>query len=99
MYVAKCESMITSNCRLSTLWLTSTEKLVKCLVLHNTGGLGSLSCTIPSLDHPPIVWLLQNISTSLHEKIITVYVCMHVYFSSFKEKSQNTQSVVTTSPE
>ena len=42
------------------LELTNTEKLVKCEVLHNTGGLLSLSCTIPSLDHPPVVWLLQH---------------------------------------
>ena len=40
------------------LELTSTEKLVKCEVLHNTGGLVSLSCMIPSVDHPPVVWLL-----------------------------------------
>ena len=39
-----------------TLELTSTEKLVKCVVLHITGGLGSVSCMIPLLDHPPVVW-------------------------------------------
>ena len=49
--------MITSD-DFSALELTRTEKLVKCVVLHCIGGLGSLSCIIPSLDHPPMVWLL-----------------------------------------
>ena len=63
----------TSNC-LSTLGLTSTEKLVKCVVLHSTGRSGSLSCIIPSIDHPPMVWLLQNISTN-YMKGSSLYVC------------------------
>ena len=40
------------------LELTNIEKLVKCVVLHNTVGLVSLSCIIPLVDHPPVVWLL-----------------------------------------
>ena len=49
--------MITSVA--SVLALTKTEKLVKCVLLHITaGGLGSASCIMPSLDHPPLVWLL-----------------------------------------
>ena len=51
--------MITSD-DFSALELTRTEKLVKCVVLHSIGGLGSSSCIIPSLDHPPTVWLLQH---------------------------------------
>ena len=44
----------------SPLELTSTEKLVKCVVLHSIGGVVLLSCMMPSLDHPPIVWLLRT---------------------------------------
>ena len=34
--------------------LTSTAKLVRCVVLHSTGRPGLLSCMIPSEDHPPL---------------------------------------------
>lgn len=64
---------------LSTLELTSKEKLVKCVVLHNTGGLGSLSCMIPSLDHPPTGWLLQYSYICTYLYMYNVCTRMHTY--------------------
>ena len=73
--------------------LTSTEKLVKCVVLHSIGGVVSLSCMMPSLDHPPIVWLLHHRITS------NIVIDQHLtYFPFFKRKSQKTHNVVNTSP-
>ena len=48
-------ALIYTSRSVSPLALTSTEKPVKCVALHNTGGLGSLSCMMPSLDHPPVL--------------------------------------------
>jgi len=52
--------MIRKHTSAASTELTSTEKLVKWVALHITGPLGSLSCIIPSLDHLPMSWLLQN---------------------------------------
>ena len=49
--------------------LTNTAKLVKCVLLHMIGDLGSLSCIIPSLDHPPVACrLLLNQLNKLYKQ-------------------------------
>ena len=46
--------------------LTNTAKLVRCVLLHSTGKPRLLSCRIPSVDHPPTVWLLYKNTMSSH---------------------------------
>ena len=41
--------------------LTKIQKLVKCVVLHVTCKVASLSCIIPSVDQPPTLWLLYKL--------------------------------------
>ena len=48
----------------------NTEKLVKCVVLHSTGKTGLSSWIIPSVDQPPVPWVLSS------STVYTYYIIM-----------------------
>ena len=55
--------------------LINTEKLVKCVLLQSIGRVSSSSCIIPSLDHPPLVWLNTGLSTyHSNRQLLTLFV-------------------------
>ena len=53
--------------------LTNTAKLVRCVLLHSTGKPRLLSCRIPSVDHPPTIWLLYKNICAIYVLYITTY--------------------------
>ena len=55
--------------------LTSTEKLVKCVLTHDTFVLGILSCMMPLLDHPPVLcFLYAHICVYVTKKHIDIRI-------------------------
>ena len=57
--------------------------------MHTTGRLGSLSCMIPSLDHPPMASLLQQ-----YNVLITTLLAMYVYVTVLDTVSSNICSLM-----
>ena len=78
------------------LALTSTEKLVRCVLPHDTFVLGFSSCIIPSPDQPPLYWYIKTIRCTYEQhvqyhSIITLFLhtCKRmVQRETFKYSSQ-----------